>query len=141
MTGGRGNSRQPWNAFAGSGDRSGSPGSRTGRSNTIPVATAMRVEAQVHLGRLSPSDVLVELYLGRVDMQGELVEGRSVAMEAAGKDSEGNYNYAVETAVDRSGLHGFTVRVRPYHPDMSMAFIPGLICWADESRVAATVAG
>ncbi len=112
-----------------------------GPVNTIPVATAMRVEAQVHLGRLSPSDVLVELYLGRVDMQGELVEGRSVAMEAAGKDSEGNYNYAVETAVDRSGLHGFTVRVRPYHPDMSLAFIPGLICWADESRVAATVAG
>jgi len=28
------------------------------------------------------------------------------------------------------------VRVRPNHPDMSVAFLPGLICWADESRIA-----
>jgi len=42
----------------------------------------------------------------------------------------------VETSVSRSGLHGFTVRVRPNHPDMSVAFLPGLICWADESRIA-----
>ena len=96
----------------------------------------MRVRAQVHLGRLSPQDVIVELYVGRVDIRGELVEGNAVAMEAAGRDAEGNYNYVVETSVSRSGLHGFTVRVRPSHPDMSVAFIPGLICWADESRVA-----
>jgi starch phosphorylase len=97
----------------------------------------MRVRAQVHLGRLSPQDVVVELYAGRVDMRGELFEGNAVAMQAAGQDSEGNYNYVVETSVSRSGLHGFTVRVRPNHPDMSVAFIPHLICWADESRIAA----
>ena len=106
-----------------------------GASHTIPVASAMRVRAQVHLGRLSPQDVAVELYLGRVDMRGDLVEGLSVPMHADGQDSEGNYNFVVETAIDRSGLHGFTVRVRPSHPDMTVAFIPGLICWAHESRV------
>jgi hypothetical protein len=73
-------------------------------------------------------------------MQGELVEGTSVAMEAVGHDSENNYNYSVETAVAESGLHGFTVRVRPSHPDMSVAFIPGLICWADQSRAASATA-
>ena len=108
-----------------------------GPAKTIPVALAMRVRAQVHLGRLSPQDVVVELYAGRVDMRGELFEGNAVAMQAAGQDSEGNYNYVVETSVSRSGLHGFTVRVRPNHPDMSVAFIPHLICWADESRIAA----
>jgi len=111
-----------------------------GPANTVPVASAMRVRAQVHLGRLSPQDVVVELYIGRVDMQGELVEGNAVVMEAAGQDSEGNFNYLVETSITRSGLHGFTVRVRPSHPDMSVAFIPHLICWADESRVAAAAA-
>ena len=108
--------------------------------DTIPVASAMRVRAQVHLGRLSPQDVLVELYVGRVDMQGELVEGESVAMDVVGHDSENNYNYIVETSAARSGLHGFTVRVRPSHPDMSAAFMPGLICWADQSRVASAAA-
>ena len=112
-----------------------------GPASAIPVASAMRVRAQVHLGRLRPQDVVVELYTGRVDMQGELVEGASVAMEAAEQDAEGNYNYVVETSITRSGLHGFTVRVRPSHPDMSVAFIPGLICWAGESRVPAAIAG
>jgi starch phosphorylase len=115
-------------------------GVEDGPVDTIPVASAMRVRAQVHLGRLSPRDVLVELYVGRVDMQGELVEGNSVAMEAVGHDAANNYNYVVETAVAQSGLHGFTVRVRPSHPDMSVAFIPGLICWAEQSRVLAAAA-
>ncbi len=111
-----------------------------GPADAIPVAVALPVRAQVHLGRLSPKDVVVELYVGRVDMQGDLVEGNPVVMEVAGQDSEGNYNYVVETSIARSGLHGFTVRVRPSHPDMSAAFIPGLICWADQSRVAVAAA-
>jgi hypothetical protein len=73
-------------------------------------------------------------------MQGELVEGESVAMDVVGHDSENNYNYIVETSAARSGLHGFTVRVRPSHPDMSAAFMLGLICWADQSRVASAAA-
>jgi len=111
-----------------------------GPANSIPVASAMQIRAEVHLGRLSPQDVAVELYVGRVNMQGELVEGNSVAMAAAGQAPGGNYNYVVETSIARSGLHGFTVRVRPNHPDMSVAFIPGLICWADPSRVPVAVA-
>ena len=110
-------------------------GVENGLANAIPVASAVRVRAHVHLGRLSPQDVGVELCIGRVDMHGELVPGNSVVMKPEGEDSDGNYNYVVETAVTRSGLHGFTVRVRPSHPDMSAAFIPGLICWADEPRV------
>src|SRR5271157_2066482 len=111
-----------------------------GPANSIPVASAMQIRAQVHLGRLSPQDVAVELYVGRVNMQGELVEGNSVAMAATGQAPGSNYNYVVETSIARSGLHGFTVRVRPNHPDMSVAFIPGLICWADPSRVPVAVA-
>ena len=111
-----------------------------GPANAIPVGSAMPVRARVHLGGLRPQDVVVELYVGSVTMRGELYEGNSVPMKAAGLDSEGNYNYVVETSIARSGLHGFTVRVRPSHPDMSAAFIPGLICWADESRVGAVAA-
>jgi len=110
-----------------------------GPSNSVAVASSMPVKARVHLGRLTPEDVKVELYVGRVDMSGELVEGEAIAMEPAGKPSDGVYNYIVTTAIARSGLHGFTVRVRPYHPDMSVKFVPGLMRWARESEVAATV--
>ena len=76
----------------------------------------------------------MELYAGRVDMSGELIEGKPAAMQPEGEPVDGTYQYTVETAITRSGRHGFTVRVRPYHPDMPMAFVPELITWAGEAR-------
>jgi len=108
-----------------------------GPSNTVPVSSSMQVRAQVHLGRLTPADVLVELYIGRVDGNGNLEEGEAATMQPEPLSAGDTYSYAVTTSIHRSGLHGFTVRVRPYHPDMTVAFIPGLICWADQARVAA----
>ena len=109
----------------------------TGQS--VPVGSSIKVRAEVHLGRIDPQDVVVELYSGRVDMKGELVEGESIAMQPEGQPHNGTYGYVVATSTSRSGLHGFTVRVRPYHPDMPVEFIPGLICWADPSRVPVAV--
>jgi starch phosphorylase len=108
---------------------------------SVPVASSIPVRARVHLGRLTPEDVKVELYVARVDMNGELEQGNTVEMKPEGSPFDGEYNYVVDTSVARTGLHGFTVRVRPYHPDMSVPFLPGLIRWADESQVrtAATV--
>ncbi len=112
-----------------------------GQVNKIPVASPVRVRAQVHLGqRLKPQDVAVELYLGRVNGDGDLIEGEALLMRPSQQQADGIYQYEVETAINRSGLHGFTVRVRPNHPDMPVAFIPGLIRWADESRVTAAAA-
>jgi glycogen phosphorylase len=107
-----------------------------GPANAVPVSTSLRVRVRVHLGRLKPEDVLVETYVGGVDLNGDLVEGHAVAMQQQGPPTDGGCDYVVETSIARSGLHGFTVRVRPYHPDMSASFIPGLIRWADQSRLA-----
>ncbi|HME10186.1 MAG TPA: hypothetical protein VKG25_24245, partial [Bryobacteraceae bacterium] len=110
-----------------------------GPENNVPVASTIRVHARVHLGRLTPQDVEVDLYLGRVAPEGELVESRVVPLQAEGKDAEGAYHYVGATAVGHSGLHGFTLRVRPSHPDLSVAFVPGLICWAEEAGTAPAV--
>ena len=106
-----------------------------GLVNSIPVASSMMVRAEVHLGRLTPQDVTVELYAGRVDKNGDLVEGQAIAMRPAGPPSDGMVSYVVETSTSQSGLHGLTVRVRPSHPDLPVSFLPGLLCWADSSRV------
>ena len=110
-----------------------------GPENNVPVASTIRVRAQVHLGCLTPHDVAVDLYLGRVAPEGELMESRAVPLQAEGKDAEGAYHYVGATAVGHSGLHGFTLRVRPSHPDLSVAFVPGLICWAEEAGTAPAV--
>ena len=111
-----------------------------GPSAAIAVSTSVRVGALIHLGSLSPEDVLVELYVGHVDTNGEIVDGLSVKMESAGRASDGGYRYQGATAVTQSGKHGFTIRVRPSHPDLSSAFVPGLIRWANAEHVEAAVA-
>lgn len=118
----------------------GVEGVEDGPRQSITVGSSMPVRARVHLGPLHPPDVVVELYVGRVDVYGQLVEGEPVEMKPEGQPSGNVYHYRVETAIARSGLHGFTVRVRPNHPDMSAKFVPGLICWAGEPRVAEAVA-
>jgi len=118
----------------------GVEGVEDGPRQSIAVGSSMPVRARVHLGPLHPPDVVVELYVGRVDVYGQLVEGEPVEMKPEGQPSGDVYHYRVETAIARSGLHGFTVRVRPNHPDMSAKFVPGLIRWAGEPRVAEAVA-
>jgi starch phosphorylase len=100
-----------------------------GRSPTI--GQSVRPRARVHLGPLSPPDVSVELYVGRVAADGQLVQAEPVPMHVVGPDGDGTYPFETEAALWRgSGLNGYTVRVLPWHPDLSTPFQPGLITWA-----------
>lgn len=100
------------------------------------AAAPIRVRAHVQLGALAPQNVAVELYLGHVDARGEIIEGRAIPMKVE-NNAGGEFIYAGETAPSESGLHGFTIRVRPYHPDMLTSFVPGLITWANSGRATA----
>jgi starch phosphorylase len=106
----------------------------------LAVGGQMKVRASVRLGSLAPEDVAVELYIGRVDAKGEIVD--AVAVPMVKSDQAGDRVAVFETAgvpVHKSGLHGYTVRVLPFHPDEANTFIPGLIAWADSSVPAARV--
>jgi starch phosphorylase len=107
-----------------------------GTTTVVPVNASLHIRVPVHLGRLAPQDVAVEFYVGLVDANGDLVGGESVAMHPEAQSSDGVYTYALETSIARSGLHGFTVRVRPSHPDLAAAFLPGLISWASQTAPA-----
>ena len=102
-----------------------------GPSVTLPVGTNVQVRARVQLGSLSPRDVAVELYLGRLNPAGDIVDAASTPMKPTGQDSQGSFSFETATPCARSGQHGLTVRIRPNHPDLALAFLPGLICWAD----------
>ncbi len=98
---------------------------------TLPVGQPIRARVRVHLGALKPEEVSVELYHGRVNAGGQIVNAIATAMEVAGPGEAGDYTFAAEpVSCSDSGLHGYTVRVLPYHPDLTLGLIPGLICWA-----------
>jgi len=97
----------------------------------LRVGATTRVSARVSLGALTPEDVQVQLYLGRLDPTGEIADAQAIPMNPAGRDERGRHLFEA-TAVPccRSGLHGYTVRVLPHHPDLTQRFLPGLITWA-----------
>lgn len=101
----------------------------------LEVGHTVKVRAQIHLGALSPTDVRVELYAGRVDPDGEIIEAQALPMRPS--DGDGGTAHWFEAATVpccKSGLHGFTLRVLPQHPDLAARFLPGLILWAEPAR-------
>ena len=106
-----------------------------GPKRTLTVGEEVQVRARVQLGSLLPQDVVIELYLGRLNPAGDLVEAVVTPMKPVDRDDRGSSSFEAVTACPRSGMHGFTVRIRPDHPDLSVPFLPGLICWADAARI------
>ena len=103
-----------------------------GPASSLAVGEQVHARARVHLGPLTPDDVSVEVYVGRLSADGEITDATARQMLPSGRDENGNYIFEAEAIICcKSGLHGYTVRVLPYHPDMSVAFVPGLIRWAN----------
>ncbi|HKQ50160.1 MAG TPA: alpha-glucan family phosphorylase [Phycisphaerae bacterium] len=96
----------------------------------MPVGSTVSVRARVHLGDVKPDDVAVELYHGRVDAHGHLVEGASEAMSCRDHIENGTYWFNGEVPCHRSGQHGYAVRIVPRHPDLTHRFDTGLILWS-----------
>jgi glycogen phosphorylase len=106
-------------------------GVEQGSNGALPVGTSFQARARVRLGRLSSEDVRVELYMGRVNPSGELLEPVSARMHLAGPAGQDTFWFEATAECESSGRHGFTIRVLPDHPDLTAPFLPGVICWAE----------
>jgi starch phosphorylase len=101
----------------------------------IPVETqvgmANTVHAEIYMGDLTPQDVTVELYHGPIDPSGEILQPQIVEMEYQPDQSgkAGVYTFSRQLTCQTSGMHGFTVRILPHHPDQVSPFETGLILW------------
>jgi starch phosphorylase len=98
----------------------------------LAVGSQIQVRAWVRLGAIPVDEVAVQLYLGRLDSSGQIADGVAIPMQPAGQSPEGLGIFeAAAVPCGRSGLHGYTVRVLPFHPDEPKTFLPGIITWAD----------
>ena len=98
----------------------------------VAVGSQLRVRARVRLGAIAPREVAVELYLGRLNAHSEISDGVAIPMKATGESANGVHVFEVAAVPCReSGLHGYTVRVVPFHADEAKSFLPGMIAWAD----------
>jgi starch phosphorylase len=100
---------------------------------SIPVGGSLRLQARVFLGSLSPDDVAVELYFGRLDVEGEICGGAVQQMRVDGLVAPETVQFCGEAVCTGTGLYGYTVRVRATHADLPILHLPGLIRWADQN--------
>lgn len=95
----------------------------------VPRGTTITVRVLVDLAGLSPDDVAVECYSGRLSSRGEILDGVRVPMSLVGQEGS-NYRYQYVMHGEITGQIGHSVRVLPVHPALDGRFIPGLVRWA-----------
>ncbi len=93
------------------------------------VGAQVPVSARVHLGRIDPSDVSVEIYHGLIEGASDITEGEITPMRVEGKPENGVYYFTGAIPCDTTGRHGFAVRAIPHHDDVDNRHASGLIRW------------
>ncbi|MBU1317903.1 MAG: alpha-glucan family phosphorylase [candidate division Zixibacteria bacterium] len=95
------------------------------------VGSELEVEVGVHLGDLLPSDVLVEMYFGRAGYGEAMSDAEAIQLDFTGDEREGIYVFRGKVRFAKSGKHGFSVRIIPFHRSLVNRFELGIVSWAD----------
>jgi starch phosphorylase len=101
------------------------------KSRSLLVGEAYKVEAEIDLGALSPSDVEVQVYYGPAE--GDNPQNNStVVMNAEPKKTKsGSYKYSGSIICNQTGHQGYTIRILPKHEMMIHPFELDLVYWAN----------
>ncbi len=104
-------------------------------SNNVREAIAVdddfNVEVKVNLGELRPEDVLVQLLVGNLSAEGEIIDPRKYTMQPVNENGNGVFDYSIKLAFKSSGNHGFTARILPNHRLLLNPYELSLVNWAD----------
>ncbi|MDY6881592.1 MAG: alpha-glucan family phosphorylase [Desulfatiglans sp.] len=95
----------------------------------IPVGQDLEIEAKIRLGGLSPEDVSVEAYFGKLDQHGDFVERDTALLDLVGS-TDGLFTYQGKITCSKTGRFGYTVRVMPSKKRLENRFMMGLVTWA-----------
>ena len=96
----------------------------------LSVGDELTVRANVRLGAIKPQEVRVEIYTGRLDLDGEIGDGCAVPMQCQGQaDGDSTFTFAGKIPCQQAGPHGYAVRVVPCHPHQCHPYASGLIRW------------
>jgi glycogen phosphorylase len=95
----------------------------------VPAGSQLAVSAEVHLGSLSPGDVSVELYHGKLHGAQALPSGSSSPMRCAAELGGGRHRFEGVVAASDCGEHAYAVRVLPHHELLGDRFATRLVAW------------
>lgn len=100
----------------------------------VKVGDELTISALVNLGDLTPDDVHVQIYYGRLDSRTQLMAGEALNMDFCrtvnGANGEAMHEFCATITYHTTGKRGLSVRVIPQHEDLADPFQTGLITWA-----------
>lgn len=99
------------------------------KQSEVKVGAEFSIKAKLQLGGLSPEDVDVQIYYGKVDDKNKAHANEYIPMEFQGKTAD-IFEYIGVIDCDKTGNFGYTLRVLPKHEMMINPFEMGLISWA-----------
>ena len=94
-----------------------------------PVGEEIEVIARVKLGSLSPEDVTVDAYYGRMDQNEDFIERVTVPLNSV-EEAKGLHTFRGRIPCQKTGRFGYTVRVMPSQHRLENRFVMGLVTWA-----------
>ena len=104
-------------------------GVSSGESLDMLAGKELEVVARVRLGSLTPEDVTVEAYYGRLDQNGDFAERETVPLQAE-DSADGLYTFHGLIPCQKTGRFGYTVRITPSKEKLENRFAMGLVTWA-----------
>lgn len=106
--------------------------------DVVQLGDSVTVQARVSLGALSPSDVQVQMILGRVRQDDSIVGGQVIELVAREVEtSTQSYLFSRTESLSVSGAVGFAVRVVPHNELTSSDAELGLVVNAEPTVVSA----
>ena len=97
-----------------------------GLPDTPVIGAELSLRANVDLGGLDASDVVVQAVVGRADDEENLTDIRTSVMTHVGTEGS-EHVYAGESTLPHSGAVGYTVRVLPHHAGLASDAELGLV--------------
>jgi starch phosphorylase len=97
------------------------------------VGYALKVEVEVQLGALSHDDVIVQIYTGPLDREGNIISGITENAKYVGPVRDGLHRYEGHIASDESGLFGYSIRIVPYHLNLTEHYGLEMMRWISDS--------
>ncbi len=100
------------------------------RSGTaLSVGETTTIQAVVHTNTLFPTELSVQIYHGLLDAAGEIINGNTTQMTYQEDLGSGKYLFEGTLTLSNTGLHGYTLRVLPFHEDLQSSYELGLVTW------------
>ena len=82
---------------------------------SVNAGKNIKMACNVFLNGITPDDVTVEVYCGRLDETGKMTNSLYSEMKVEKETGESEYRYSTDLCIDEGGNYGYTFRVLPKH--------------------------